>query len=74
MKDKILQLIAEQFNRNVEDLEPSLSFVYDLGADSIELVELVMNIEEEFDMEIPDDKLQKFQTIQDVLNYIDELK
>lgn len=74
MKDKILQLIAEQFNRNVEDLELGLSFVYDLGADSIELVELVMNIEEEFDMEIPDDKLQKFQTIQDVLNYIDELK
>lgn len=74
MKDKILQLIAEQFNRKVEDLEPRLNFVYDLGADSIELVELVMNIEEEFDMEIPDDKLQKFQTIQDVLNYIDELK
>lgn len=74
MKDKILQLIAEQFNRNVEDLEPSLNFVYDLGADSIELVELVMNIEEEFDMEIPDDKLQKFQTIEDVLNYVDELK
>lgn len=74
MKERVLEIIAEQFNRSVDELTPDISFVNDLEADSIELVELVMNLEDEFEMEIPDDKFENFQTIGDVLAYIEEIE
>lgn len=74
MKDKILKLIAEQFNTDINSLDENISFIDDLNADSIEIVELVMSIEEEFDIEIEDEVLEKINTIGDVLNYIEEVK
>ncbi|KXO14541.1 acyl carrier protein [Peptoniphilus sp. GNH] len=74
MKERVLEIIAEQFNRSVDELTPDINFVNDLEADSIELVELVMNLEDEFEMEIPDDKFENFQTIGDVLAYIEEIE
>lgn len=72
MRDRILQLIAEQFNMDVEDLNDDMSFEDDLNADSIELVELVMSIEDEFDLELDDEKLESLKTIGDVIDYIEE--
>ena len=72
MKEKILQMIGEQFNVDVDDLHEDTSFVDDLNADSIELVELVMSIEDEFDIQVEDEALEKLQTIGDVLDYIEQ--
>ena len=72
MKEKILHMIGEQFNVDVDDLHEDTSFVDDLNADSIELVELVMSIEDEFDIQVEDEALEKLQTIGDVLDYIEQ--
>lgn len=72
MKDRILEIIAEQFHVNVEDLEEDTNFVDDLNVDSIELLELVMAIEDEFDIELDDDVLENITTVGDVLDFIDE--
>ncbi|MDO5040922.1 MAG: acyl carrier protein [Peptoniphilus sp.] len=74
MRERILQLIADQFNREVEYLDEDMSFVDDLDADSIDIVELVMSIEDEFDVEIDDEVLTKMHTIADVLDYMEELE
>ncbi len=74
MRERILQLIADQFNREVEYLDEDMSFVDDLAADSIDIVELVMSIEDEFDIEIDDEVLTKMHTIADVLDYMEELE
>ncbi|PIG82745.1 hypothetical protein AARAC_006944 [Aspergillus arachidicola] len=62
---RVKKIIAEQL-----DLQPQTSYVADLGADSLDLVELVMALEEEFDTEIPDDAAEKLCTVQDAINYI----
>ncbi|MGO1580972.1 MAG: acyl carrier protein [Peptoniphilaceae bacterium] len=72
MKERILELIAVQFNRNVEELEDDMTFENDLSADSIDIVELVMSIEDEFGIEIDDEVLSKMETISDVLDYVEE--
>lgn len=72
MKDRILEIIAEQFHVNVEDLEEDTNFVDDLNVDSIELLELVMAIEDEFDIELEDEILENITTVGDVLDFIDE--
>lgn len=72
MKDRILEIIAEQFHVNVEDLEEDTNFVDDLNVDSIELLELVMAIEDEFDIELDDEILENITTVGDVLDFIDE--
>lgn len=74
MRERIMELIAEQFNYNVEDLNPEMSFQDDLNADSIELVELIMSIEDEFDLELQDEELEKLQTIGDVIDYIEDME
>ncbi|MBU5668997.1 acyl carrier protein [Peptoniphilus sp. MSJ-1] len=74
MKDKILNIIAEQFNLDVDELDENMSFQDDLNADSIEIVELIMTIEEEFDTEVPEEDLEKLQTIGDVVDYLEELE
>ncbi|CDZ75065.1 hypothetical protein ING2D1G_0907 [Peptoniphilus sp. ING2-D1G] len=74
MRERILQLIADQFNRDVEYLEEDMSFADDLDADSIDIVELVMSIEDEFDIEIDDEILTKMHTIADVLDYMEEIE
>ncbi|WP_071027270.1 acyl carrier protein [Peptoniphilus raoultii] len=74
MKERLLELIASQFNLSVNDLEEDMSFQDDLNADSIELVELIMSIEDEFEIEIDDERLESLKTVGDVLEYVEELE
>lgn len=73
MKERILQLIAEQFGKDVDELDDDMTFVDDLGADSIDMVDLVMNIEDEFGIELEEDHLRELSTIADVIDYAIEL-
>lgn len=68
---KVNSIIVEQLGVKEEDLKPEASFIDDLGADSLDTVELVMALEEEFDTEIPDEEAEKIKTVKDVYNYID---
>jgi acyl carrier protein len=69
---RLKEIIAEQLGISEEEIVPEASFVDDLGADSLDLVELIMALEEEFDMEISDEDAEKIQTVQDAINYISE--
>jgi acyl carrier protein len=71
-EDKIKEIIVEQLGVAAEEVVPEASFIDDLGADSLDIVELVMAIEEEWGLEIPDDDAEKIQTIQDAINYVEE--
>ncbi|WP_297392224.1 acyl carrier protein [uncultured Peptoniphilus sp.] len=73
MKERILEIIAEQFNMDVSELTEDMNFQDDLNADSIELVELVMTIEEEFETEVSEEDLEKLKTIGDVIDYVEDL-
>ena len=68
--EKIKNIIIEQLGVSADEVVPEASFVDDLGADSLDLVELVMVLEEEFGKEITDEDAEKIQTVQDVSNYI----
>jgi acyl carrier protein len=70
--EKIKDIIVEQLGVNPEQVVPSASFIEDLGADSLDTVELVMAFEEEFSVEVPDDDAEKLQTVGDVVKYIEE--
>ena len=67
---RVSAIIVEQLGVTKEELAPKASFIDDLGADSLDIVELVMAMEEEFDIEIPDDDAEKIQTIEDVISYV----
>ena len=71
-EDKIKEIIVEQLGVSAEEVVAEASFIDDLGADSLDIVELVMALEEEWGLEIPDDDAEKIQTIQDAINYIEE--
>lgn len=68
--DKVKQIIVEQLGVDEAEVTPSASFVDDLGADSLDTVELVMAFEEAFDIEIPDEDAEKIRTVQDAVDYI----
>ena len=70
LEDRVSAIIVEQLGVTKEELAPRASFIDDLGADSLDIVELVMAMEEEFDIEIPDDDAEKIQTIKDVVSYV----
>ena len=70
--EKITEIIVEQLGVKPEEVTPEASFVDDLGADSLDTVELVMAFEEEFGIEIPDEEAEKIQTVGDAVKYIDE--
>jgi len=70
VEERVLDLIVEQLGVSKEEADPKASFIDDLGADSLDIVELVMAMEEEFDIEIPDDDAEKIQTIEDVITYV----
>ncbi len=70
--DKVKKVVAEQLDVSEEEVTPEASFVEDLGADSLDVVELVMALEEEFDIEIPDEDAEKIATVADAVRYIDE--
>ena len=70
--DKVKQIVVEQLGVEESEVTPKASFVDDLGADSLDQVELVMAFEEAFDVEIPDEDAEKIRTVQDAVDYIDE--
>ena len=70
--EKVKQIISEQLGVDEGEVTPSASFVDDLGADSLDTVELVMALEEAFDIEIPDEDAEKIRTVQDAIDYIDK--
>lgn len=70
VEDKVIEIIMEQLDVTKEQCVPAASFIDDLGADSLDLVELIMEMEENFGVEISDEELQNIRTIQDVINYI----
>jgi acyl carrier protein len=74
VESKVRQIICEQLGVNEADVTLDASFIEDLGADSLDIVELVMALEEEYDMEISDDEAEKIRTVQDVVNYIESQK
>ncbi len=67
---RVKEIICEQLGVSDDEVVPTASFIEDLGADSLDLVELVMALEEEYDVEISDEDAEKIRTVQDVLNYI----
>jgi len=72
VQDKITEIIVEQLGVKPEEVIPEASFVDDLGADSLDTVELVMALEEEFGIEIPDEDAEKIQTVGDAIRYIED--
>ena len=70
VEEKVKNIIVDQLGVSADEVVPSASFVDDLGADSLDLVELIMVFEEEFGQEIPDEDAETIQTVQDAVNYI----
>jgi acyl carrier protein len=70
MHPKVKDIIVEQLGVDPEKVKPEASFIDDLGADSLDIVELVMTMEEEFDIEIPDEDAEKLKTVNDVNDYL----
>ncbi|MCB0272098.1 MAG: acyl carrier protein [Bdellovibrionales bacterium] len=70
--NKVKEIIAEQLNVEISELDASKSFLNDLGADSLDIVELVMAMEEEFEIEIPDEDAEKIQTVGDAIKYVQD--
>jgi acyl carrier protein len=70
LEERVTEIIVEQLGVSKDEVVPEASFIDDLGADSLDIVELVMAMEEEFDIEIPDDDAEKIQTISDAISYV----
>jgi acyl carrier protein len=74
IQDKVRKIIAEQLSVPEEDVTPGATFVEDLGADSLDLVELIMAMEEAFEVSIPDEDAEKIKKVQDAIDYIAQHK
>lgn len=74
IEDKVKAIIVEQLGANAEDVVPTASFIDDLGADSLDTVELVMALEEEFGVEIPDEDAEGIKTVQNAIDYVNNNK
>ncbi len=72
--DDVKAVVCEQLNVSADEVKAESKFVEDLGADSLDVVELVMALEEKFDIEIPDDQAEKIQTVQNAVDFIENLK
>jgi len=72
ISEKVKSIIVEQLGAKPEEVTPTASFVNDLGADSLDTVELVMALEEEFGVEIPDEDAEKIMTVEDAIKYIEK--
>ena len=71
---RVSELIVEQLGVSMEEIRPEASFIDDLGADSLDIVELVMAMEEEFEIEIPDEEAENIKTVGDAIKYISQHK
>jgi acyl carrier protein len=74
IEDRVKDIIVEQLGVNADQVNPGAKFVEDLGADSLDTVELVMAFEEEFEIEVPDEEAEKLQSVGDVISYINSRK
>lgn len=72
LKDKVNEIIVDQLGVDAGEVKDGASFIDDLGADSLDTVELVMAFEEEFDIEIPDEDAEKLNTVGDAVKYLDD--
>ena len=72
--DEVKEVIVEQLNVSPDEVKLESDFVEDLGADSLDVVEIVMALEEKFEIEIPDDEAEKIKTVKDVVDYIEKAK
>lgn len=72
IEEKVKDIIVEQLGVNPEQVTPQAKFIEDLGADSLDTVELVMAFEEEFNVEVPDEEAEKLHTVGDVVKYIED--
>ncbi len=70
IEEKVRNIITDQLAVELDKVTPTASFIEDLGADSLDIVELVMTMEEEFDLDIPDEDAEKIKTVGDVIKYI----
>ncbi|MGB3974920.1 MAG: acyl carrier protein [bacterium] len=72
IRERVIKVVAEQLGVELSEVTPEASFTDDLGADSLDTVELVMALEEEFDVEIPDEDAEKMNVVKDAINYLIE--
>jgi len=70
--EKVAAILAEQLDAEVESITPETNLVDDLGADSLDVVDLVMTLEDEFDMEIPDEDIENVRTVGDIVKYLED--
>ena len=71
VRDRVIEIVCEQMGQSKEKVAESTSFINDLGADSLDTVELVMELEDEFDLSIPDEEAEKIKTVGDAITYIE---
>ncbi|MCH7228681.1 acyl carrier protein [Haloferula sp. A504] len=74
IEDRVKDIIVDQLGVNADQVNPEAKFIEDLGADSLDTVELVMAFEEEFEIEVPDEEAEKLQSVGDVIKYVESAK
>ena len=74
IQERVIKVIVKQLGVDESEIKPESSLVDDLGADDLDVIELVMGIEEEFDIEIPDEEFEKIKTVQDYINYVNSVQ
>ena len=74
IEERVKKIVSDQLGKDVEEIQSDSSFVDDLGADSLDTVELIMQLEEEFGIEIPDEDAETITTVEAAVNYIDKNK
>ena len=72
--DKVRQMLANQLNIEVDKIKDDSKIIEDLGADSLDTIEMLMSLEEEFGITVPDEKAEELKTVADIANFIDETK
>lgn len=72
IEERVIEIVCEQMGASRDKISPETSFIQDLGADSLDTVELVMEFEDEFDLNIPDEDAEKIQSVGDAIKYIQE--
>ena len=71
-EERVIEIVCENLGVNKEQVNRSTSFIEDVGADSLDIVELIMELEEEFEITIPDDQAEKIKTVGEAIDYIDK--